>query len=163
MSTLSRPNSSSSACSSPLPARSSSLSSSFGSSTIDSLSVVVVDVPYQVEVVRGYVPANAVDWSGSPVQAISRANLGWFDPKVVGISSTFLTKAFVSKFLDRFPILKGGGRSSFFSVEPCLPIESVCMGQLGIGPPFFYMYSCLFRTYMSLSLLTTSRWASFGR
>jgi len=55
-----------------------------------------------------------------------------------------LIKASVSKFLHRFSILKAGGHSSFFSVEPCLPTESVCMGRPGTSPPFFYMYSCLF-------------------
>jgi len=85
-----------------------------------------------------------VDYSSSPLQAISRADLGWVDPKVIGISSTFSTEASVSKFLDKFPVLKADGRSSLFSVEPCLPTESVCMGRSGTDPPFFYLYSCLF-------------------
>ena len=101
-------------------------------------------MPLQVEVVRGDDPANAVDRSGSPLQSIPLIDLRWVNRKVVGISSTFSTEAFVSKFLDKCPILKEGGRSSFFSIESCLSTESVCLGRPSTGPPFFYMYSFLF-------------------
>jgi len=85
-------------------------------------------VSHKVEVVKGDDPAITVDRSDSPLQDTSQADFGWVDPKVIGISSTFSTEAFVSKFLYKFLVLKAGGRSSFFSVEPCLPTESVCMG-----------------------------------
>ena len=65
-------------------------------------------------------------------------DLSSVDPKVVGISSAYSTTTFVSKFLDKCPVLKAGGHSSFFSVEPCSSIESVCMGRPGTSPSFFY-------------------------
>ena len=71
-------------------------------------------------------------------------DLSWVDSKVVRISSSYKTEAFVSKFLDKCPVLKAGEHSSFFSVVPCSSTESVCLGRSGIGPPFFYMYTCLF-------------------
>ena len=83
---------------------------------------------------------NVVDQSNSPKQASSEVEYAWVDPKVTRIASTFLTEVFVSKFFAGVPVLKPDARSSFFSVEPCLPTESVCMGQPGTSPPFFYMY-----------------------
>ena len=59
-------------------------------------------------------------------------------------SSNLKTEASVSKFLDKCPVLKAGGHSSFFSVLPCSSTESVYLGRSGIGPPFFYMYTSLF-------------------
>ena len=82
--------------------------------------------------------------SGFPLQIISQVDLYWVDPKVVRISSTFSTEVSVSKFLNRCSVLKVGGRSRFFNIEPRLLTKSVCMGRPSIGPPFFYMYSCLF-------------------
>ena len=87
---LSRPTSSSSA-SRPSPplvhpsSSSSSLSLSSGSSTIYSFSVDVVDVPHPVKVLQGDDPANAVDRSDSPKQAISRVEFSWADLKVTGL------------------------------------------------------------------------------
>ena len=68
MSSLSQLTSSSSATPSPITVHPSSSSSnlSFGSSTTDSLSVGVVDVPHPVEMVRGDDPANVIDQSGCP-------------------------------------------------------------------------------------------------
>ena len=140
MSSLSRPTSSSSAPPSPLPLR----PSSSGSSTTNSLLVGAIEVPHPVEVVRGDDPANAIDWSGSPKQVISRVEFDWADPKVTGIASVFSIEESVAKFLRRYPVLKADNHSSFFSVEPCLSTENMCMGRPGTGPPFFYMYSCLF-------------------
>jgi len=108
------------------------------------LSVGAVHVSHPVEVVRGDDLVNVVDLSDSPKQVISRVEFGWVDPKVTGITSTFSTEESVAKFLGRYPILKVDARPSFFSVEPCLPTENVCIGWSGTGPPFFYMYSCLF-------------------
>jgi len=75
---------------------------------------------------------------------IPLVDLSWVDSKVVGISSNFKTDAFVSKFLGKYPILKAGGHSCFFSVVPCESTESICLGRSGTGPPSFYMYTCLF-------------------
>ena len=147
MSTLSRPVSSSDPPSPPLArpsSSSSSSSSSSGSCRTDSFSVRVADVSLQVEVVRGDDPTNVVDRSDSPLQGVPLVDLSWVDPKVVGISSAYSTEAFVSKFLDKCPVLKADGHSSFFSVHPCPSIESVCMGRPGIDPPFFYLYVYLF-------------------
>jgi len=63
---------------------------------------------------------------------------------VVEISSNYKTEVVVTKFLVKHPILKAGGHSRYFSVLPCEPIESVCLGRSGTGSPFFYMYTCLF-------------------
>ena len=104
----------------------------------------MAEAPPQVEVVRGDDPANAVDRSDSPLTAIPLVDLSWVDPKVVEISSTYKTEVFVTKFLAKHPILKAGGHSHYFSVLPCEPIESVCLGRSNTVPPFFYMYTCLF-------------------
>jgi len=66
------------------------------------------------------------------------------DSKVVGILSFYKTEPFVSNFLDKCPVLKASGHSSFLSIVPCSSTESVCMGRPGTGSPFFYMYLCLF-------------------
>ena len=66
------------------------------------------------------------------------------DPKVVEISSIYKTEASVTKFLARQPILKAVEYFHYFSVLPCEPTESVCLGRSGTGPPFFYMYACFF-------------------
>lgn len=50
----------------------------------------------------------------------------------------------MSKFLAKHPDLKASGHSRFFSVLPCNSTENVCLGRSGTGPPFFYMYTCLF-------------------
>ena len=129
MSTLSRPTSSSDRPSPPLGHPSSSSSSS---STIDSLSIGVVEVPLQVEVVRRDDSANVVDRSDFPHPlGVPLVDHSWVDSKV-------------ARILDKCPILKASGHSSFFSVVPCSSTENVCFGRSGIGPPFFYMYTCLF-------------------
>jgi len=70
---------------------------------------------------------------------------------VVEISSTYKTEVSVTKFLAKHPVLKAGGHSHYFNVLPCEPTESVCLGRSGTGPPFFYMYICLFSDlYVSL-------------
>jgi len=104
----------------------------------------VVEVPLQVEVVRGDDPANVVDRSDSPLLGVPLVDLSWIDFKEVGISSSYKSEASVSKFLDECPSLKAGGHSSFFSVVPCSSTENVCLGRSGTGPPFCYMYTCLF-------------------
>jgi len=73
----------------------------------------VAEAPPQVEVVRGDDPANVVDRSDSPPMVVPLVNLNWVDSKVVGISSNLKIEAFVSKFLDKCPILKVGGNSNF--------------------------------------------------
>jgi len=90
-------------------------------------------------------------------------DLNWVDPKVIGISSNYKIEAFVSKFLDKCPILKAGGHSSFFSVLPCSSTKSVCLGRSSTGPPFFYMSLVSLKTYMYLSLSIGSQWVSFER
>jgi len=104
----------------------------------------VADVPLQVEVVRGDDPANVVDRSDSPPTVIPLVDLSWVDPKVLEISSIYKTEACVAKFLAKYPVLNAGGHSHYFIVLPCEPTESVCLGQSGTGPPFFYMYTCFF-------------------
>lgn len=124
----------------------------------------MVEAPPQVEVVRGDDPANAVDRSDSPPTAIPLVDLSWVDPKVVEISSTYKTEVFVTKFLAKHPILKAGGHSHYFSVLPCEPIESVCAwGDRIPVPPSSTCTLVFSRTYMSLSPLTNSQWASFRR
>jgi len=119
-------------------------------------------VPLQVEVVRGDDSANAVDQSGSPLQGVPLVDLTWVDPKVVRISSFYKTEAFVSKFLDKCPVLKESGHSSFFSAVPCSSTESVCLGRPGTDPPSFTCIHVFFQTYMFLFLLTSSPWTSFA-
>ena len=101
-------------------------------------------MPPQVEVVRGDDPATAVDWSDSSPVAIPFVDLSWVDSKVVEVSSVYKTETSVAKFLAKHLVLKAGGHSQYFSILPCEATESVCLGWSGTGPPFFYMYMCLF-------------------
>lgn len=91
---------------------------------------------------------------------------GWKDPRLTGIASIFTTEESVAKFLGRYTVLKADVRSSFFSVETCLPTKNVCMGRPNADPPFFYMYSCLFSDLhvhlpfnnLTISVLRTLTW-----
>jgi len=86
-----------------------------------------------------------------PPTTIPLVDLSWVDPKVVEISSIYKIEASVTKFLAKHPILKAGGHSHYFSVLPCGPTESVCLGRSGTSPPLFYMYTCfLSDLYVSL-------------
>jgi len=46
--------------------------------------------------------------------------------------------------MERFLILNANASLSFFRVESCLPIETICIGRSITDSHFFYMYSCLF-------------------
>jgi len=85
-----------------------------------------------------------VESRSSPSMGVPLVDLSWVDSKVVEISSSYKTKASVSKFLGKCPVLKAGGHSSFLSVVPYSSTESVCLGRPGTSPSFFYMYTCLF-------------------
>ena len=104
----------------------------------------MAEAPPQVEVVKGDDLANAIDQSDSPLTAIPLVDLSWVDPKVVEILSNYKTEVVVIEFLAKHPVLKAGGHSHYFSVLSCEPTERVCLGRPGAGPPFFYMYTCLF-------------------
>jgi len=94
--------------------------------------------------VRGDDPTNAVDRSDSPPTGVPLVDLSWVDLKVVGISTSYKTEAYVTKFFVKCLVLKAGRHSSFFSVVPSESTESVCLGRSVTNPPFFYMYTCLF-------------------
>ena len=93
---------------------------------------------------------NVVDRSGSPPTAIPLVDLSWVDPKVVEFSSTYNTEVSMTKFLAKYLVLKAGEDSEdsrdpdYFSILPYGSTERVCMGRAGVGPPFFYMYTCFF-------------------
>jgi len=95
-------------------------------------------------------PAIVVDRSGSPPTAIPLVDLSWVDPTVVEFSSSYDTEKFVAKFLAKYPVLKAGEDSDdsrdpdYFRILPCDSTERVCMDRAGVGPPFFYMYTCFF-------------------
>jgi len=90
-------------------------------------------------------------------------DLSWVDSKVVGILSNYKTEASVSKFLDKCPILKVGGHSSFFSILPYSSIESVFLGDQVPVPHSFTCIPIFFQTYTFLFHLTNLQWASFER
>jgi len=96
------------------------------------------------KVVRGDDLGIAVDRPDSPEQVVSPLEIDWVDLKVTRITSTFTTVISVIKFLGGVPILKVDAGLDFFSIESCLPTETVCLGQSSIESPFFYMYICLF-------------------
>lgn len=58
--------------------------------------------------------------------------------------SFFLSETSVSDFLGRILILKSDVIHGIVTVEPCQPIDTVCMGQSSFERPFFYMYLFVF-------------------
>ena len=95
-------------------------------------------------------PPNVIDRPDSPPTAIPLVDLSWVDPKVVEFSSTYDTEKSVATFLAKYPVLKAGEDSDdsrdpdYFRILPCGSTERVCMDRAGVGPPFFYMYTCFF-------------------
>ena len=135
------------------PSSSSSFSSfSFNSSTTKPISIGAIQVLYPVEnVAKGDDLGCVVNGSGSLDQVISLLELDWVDPKVTMITSAFRIGISVSEFLERVPILKADASLDLLIVEPCLPTETICPDWSPIEPPFFYMYSCLFKN-LNISL-----------